>query len=226
MYWRQSSSGRAVFQRLNKHRIHVGPDTLADRFYAPSLLMDVVLILAGVATIAVLAQFAVVLWPVPSTGQIIAVLCVGFAFGPVRGALSLLIYIALGAAGLPIFADAGAGLERLLGPSGGFFAGFVLAAVMAGISAQFGLDRRLRTALPTAVALTLAIYVCGIVWLVAAHDYDFMRAVTVGVLPLLPAALVKAAAASIIMVLAWRADARRVEAEQATIAARVDMLRN
>jgi len=72
---------------------------------------DLVLIAAGTALTSIAAQLTIPLWPVPITGQTFAVLLVGFTLGAVRGALSMVLYLILGVAGLPIFAAGGHGTQ-------------------------------------------------------------------------------------------------------------------
>lgn len=71
--------------------------------------------------------------PVPVTGQVLMVLLAGGLLGPKLGALSQLEYLALGAAGLPIFAGYTGGLLAIAGPSGGYLFGFVAAAWVVGL---------------------------------------------------------------------------------------------
>ena len=91
--------------------------------------------LAGSLVVALAAQFALPLpgTPVPFTLSPLAVLVVGALLGPRLGALSLITYLAMGAAGLPVFAPLGApGLARLFGPTGGYLLAYPLAAASVG----------------------------------------------------------------------------------------------
>lgn len=91
--------------------------------------------LAGALVVAIAAQFALLLpgTPVPFTFSPLAVLMVGALLGPRLGALSLITYLAMGAAGLPVFAPLGApGLARLFGPTGGYLLAYPVAAAFAG----------------------------------------------------------------------------------------------
>src|SRR5207249_10368368 len=98
---------------------------------APLTLRRGVAVLLGTALVAAAAQIAVPLpgTPVPVTLQPLAVLVVGGLLGAPLGAASLLLYLALGAAGLPVFTPFGVpGLGRLLGPTGGYLLAYPLAA--------------------------------------------------------------------------------------------------
>ncbi len=95
------------------------------------------LILCGVfaAVVAVCSWITIPLpfTQVPINLAILGVLLAGGLLGSKYGSLSLLIYILLGAVGLPVFAGFGAGLGVLVGPTGGFVAGYILCAAIAGI---------------------------------------------------------------------------------------------
>ncbi len=126
----------------------------------PALLQDGALILAGTALVALAAQVSVPMWPVPMTLQGLAVLFVGLSLGSRLGALTLLTYLAEGAMGLPVFANGGAGLAYLFGPTGGFLIGFVAMAYIAGLAARAGLVGMTLAALAAAAFL----YVPGLAW--------------------------------------------------------------
>lgn len=166
---------------------------------------DVALVLAGSWLIALSAQVAVPLpfSPVPVTGQTAAVLLVGALLGSRRGSLAVLVYIAQGAAGLPVFAGGAFGLSRVLGPTGGYLLGFVAAAFLVGLLAERGWDRR---PLTTAAAMALGnvvIYTVGALWL-AVFVGGLRQALAVGVVPFLPGDLLKIAVAAILLPAGWK----------------------
>src|SRR4051812_4544510 len=97
-----------------------------------SWLRGLALALLGSLFVAICAQISVPLPFVPITMQTFAVLTVGAALGWRLGALSLVFYIAEGAAGLPVFAEFKAGPAVILGPTGGYIVGFVIAAAVTG----------------------------------------------------------------------------------------------
>lgn len=166
---------------------------------------DAALVLAGSWLIALSAQVAVPLpfSPVPVTGQTAAVLLVGALLGSRRGSLAVLVYIAQGAAGLPVFAGGAFGLSRVLGPTGGYLLGFVAAAFLVGLLAERGWDRR---PLTTAAAMALGnvvIYTVGALWL-AVFVGGLRQALAVGVVPFLPGDLLKIAVAAILLPAGWK----------------------
>ena len=130
-----------------------------------AVLRAVVLAVLGSLFVAACAQITVPLWPVPITGQTFAVLVIGMAYGMRLGAATLLLYLLLGAAGLPVFANQAGSLAVLLGPSGGYIVGFVVAGGVLGYLAERGWDRHAAT---TALALligNIVLYIPGLLWL-------------------------------------------------------------
>src|SRR5215211_7816571 len=109
------------------------PATLADLLLFERItpgIRDIALVVGGAALTALAAQVAfTVPWtPVPYTLQTGAVLLVGTALGTARGTLSMLLYVLVGAAGLPVFAQGSGGAEHLIGATGGYLVGFIVAA--------------------------------------------------------------------------------------------------
>src|ERR1044071_201748 len=129
--------------------------TLAPTIYtrtfpgAAGWLRNVILILLGALLVAALAQIEIPLLftPVPITGQTFGVLLVGAALGSKRGAASLISYLMLGTIGLPFFAGGAHGLNILIGATGGYLIGFIIAAYVIGFLAEKGLERNVRTSI-------------------------------------------------------------------------------
>ncbi|MDY7095584.1 MAG: biotin transporter BioY [Acidobacteriota bacterium] len=142
----------------------------------------------GAALVALAARwsFPVPGSPVPVSAQTLAVLVVGLALGSARGAGALALYLAAGAAGLPVFADGAAGLEHLLGPTGGYLLGFVAGAAVAGRAPVTTTWRRRILLLLAAHGVIFAL---GVPWL--AVFVGTSEAVTAGLLPFLLGALIK-----------------------------------
>jgi biotin transport system substrate-specific component len=169
-----------------------------------SMLATIALVLLGSAVTALLARIAIPLpfTPVPITGQTLGVLLVGAALGSKRGAASMLAYLAEGSVGLPVFAGGAAGPAVLVGPTGGYLFGFVLAAWLVGRLSERSLDRRASTALPAFAAGHLAIFACGVSWL--AVFVGWRSALVGGLLPFIPGAAIKTALAALLLPAAWR----------------------
>lgn len=139
--------------------------TLAQAVFGDlSLARKGALVLAGTVLIAIAAQFSIFIGPVPLSLQSLAVLTVGFALGARLGAATLLVYLAQGAMGLPVFSGGGAGLPYMMGPTGGFLLGFVAMAWLAGWASDTGLARRAVPAIGVALLASAIIYVPGLLW--------------------------------------------------------------
>ena len=123
------------------------------------------LMVMGSAFIALCAQVAVPLWPVPITGQTLAVLVVGMAYGWRLGGATLSLYLCEGAAGLPVFANFSGGPAVLAGPTAGYLLGFVVGAALAGRLAERGWDRSVWHSAAAMALCSLLILACGVVWL-------------------------------------------------------------
>ncbi len=118
---------------------------------------------AALTTLGARVQFQLPFTPVPVTGQVFCVLLAGCVLGARLGFVSQVEYLAAGAAGLPVFA-AGGGAAYLLGPTGGYLAGFPIAALAAG--AISGRRRRCGTGLMMVACLSgvATIYLFGAAW--------------------------------------------------------------
>ena len=138
-------------------------------------LRAIVLALIGSAVLWASAKIQVPFYPVPMTLQTLAVLGLGMAYGWRLAVATLLLYLAQGAFGLPVFAgtpEKGIGLAYMMGPTGGYLLGFLLAATLCGWLAERGWDRNVAT---TALAMLLGnivIYVPGLLWLGAVVGWD------------------------------------------------------
>ena len=168
-------------------------------------LRDMILIVLGTLFVAALAQVKIHLpfTPVPLTGQTFAVLLVGATLGSRRGAVSMALYIALGALGLPIFAGGASGLAYLSGATLGYLVGFVIAAYVIGLLAERGLERSVRTSLIPFLVGTLIIYVCGVAWLTVVLG-NLGKALAAGLVPFLIGDAIKLVAAALVLPAAWK----------------------
>ena len=133
-------------------------------------LSNAVLVVSGVLGLAALAQIAIPVpgSPVPVTGQTLGVLILGTAYGSTLGFTTFALYILAGIAGAPVFADGGQGLDRIVGATGGYLVGMLVATFVLGQLARFRLDRKFLTALPSMLIGTLTTFSFGLIWL---HQY-------------------------------------------------------
>ena len=171
-----------------------------------SLPINLLLVFAGTLLLAISAKIQIPFYPVPLTMQTFVVLLIGFSFGWRLGALTILAYLAQGAMGLPVFADTperGIGIAYMLGPTGGYLLGFVVAAAITGALAERHWDRSLLSAGLAAVIGLAAIYACGLLWLGTLLGWD-KPILAWGLLPFLPGEVLKLALLAGTLPLAWK----------------------
>lgn len=161
-----------------------------------------VLAILGSALIALSAQIRVPLAPVPVTMQTFAVLILAMAYGRRLGVATVALYLAEGALGLPVFAGGAGGIAVLFGPTGGYLAGFVVAAAIVGALAERGWGRSLTSTAFAMLLGNLAIYGPGLAVLGALIGYR--EAVAVGFVPFLAGDALKLALAACALPAAWR----------------------
>ena len=153
---------------------------LAHRLWMPQSralqwLRAAVLAVVGAVILTASAKIQIPFYPVPQTLQTMAVLLIGMAFGAKLGAATVVLYLAAGAAGMPVFAgtpEKGIGMAYMAGPTGGYLLGFVLAAAVCGVFAQLGWARRLWQVAATMLVGNVLIYACGLLWLGTLIGWD------------------------------------------------------
>lgn len=133
--------------------------------------------------------------PVPVTMQTFFVLLSGAWLGGALAGASQIGYLALGILGAPVFSSFGSGLLYLAGPTGGYMAGFVLAAFMTGMGTRYA-GRSYARLLALFLIGDGIILFCGALWLKVLTGYDAARIIQIGVLPFIPGDLLKAAGAA------------------------------
>lgn len=164
------------------------------------------LLIAGSAVMALSARIEIPFWPVPMTLQVLACLTLAGIFGGRFAGAMIGLYLLEGALGLPVFANAparGVGLAYLARPTGGYLAGFVIAAIVTGVWIHRGRLAVLPTVLKMLAGLAI-IYGLGVVWLAQFTGWQSVTAV--GVMPFLVGDFIKVllAAALTIAVARWR----------------------
>lgn len=138
---------------------------------------------ALIAALAIVPAFNI--GPIPITLQTLGVSLAGLCLGPLRGFLAILLYLVVGAAGLPVFAKGGAGLGSFAGPTGGYLISFPLAAAVAGLVALWAVRRGLSGLTPvlfflgTLAARYLVILPLGVLGLMWALPADFGKALAI-----------------------------------------------
>jgi biotin transport system substrate-specific component len=159
---------------------------------AGAILRAALLMLLGSLFLTASAKVQVPFWPVPMTLQSAALMLLGIAYGWRLAGATVLLYLAEGAMGLPVFAGTpalGLGLPYMLGPTGGYLLAFLPAAMLCGLAAERG--RRVSELGIAILAATALIYLLGVAWL--AGFVGFERALALGVAPFLLGDLLKAA---------------------------------
>ena len=165
-----------------------------------SLLMDIVLVLAGAGLTGLLAQWTIPFTPVPMTGQTLAVLLVGASLGAVRGSISMVVYVGLGLVGLPWFADGASGYPAA---TFGYLLGFILAAGLLGTMTRRGSKRSFISMFWAMVAAEVVIYVLGVTWLKVDLGVSWELAIAYGFTPFIFGDMVKAVVAGLLLPVAW-----------------------
>lgn len=173
-----------------------------------TLAKDLLLVVAGIAVVAALAQVEIPMWPVPITGQTLGVMLVGASLGFRRGVAALAGYLVLGLAGAPIFASFTGGIAAVGKPSFGFVIGFVATAAVVGWLAERRWDRRPLLAIALFGAASLVPFVFGIPYMAAVlasmgTPVDLGGALALGFVPFIVGGIVKWAIAAAAMPAAW-----------------------
>lgn len=179
---------------------------LADEIIPASLTRNILLAIAGSILLWISAKVHVPFYPVPMTMQTFAVTVIGMAFGWRLGGATVLLYLAEGAVGLPVFSgtpERGIGLAYMVGPTGGYLLGFFLAAVATGWLAERGWDRTILATLAAMTIGTAIILAVGVAWLGAVIGWD-KPVIALGFTPFIAASALKIALGAAVMPLAWR----------------------
>jgi len=155
-------------------------------------LKNIILVLGGNILLVLSAKSQVPFWPVPMTMQTLVVVLLGVFLGAKLGALTVGLYLAEGVLGMPVFANSperGIGVSYLMGPTGGYLVGFLLAAGVTGFLTARGLTR---SVLGSVIALTAGhgiIFALGLAWLATLIGWE--AAIASGFLPFVAGTVVK-----------------------------------
>lgn len=177
------------------------PVRVADRL-SPRV-RHVALIAMGALFIYLTARIYIQTVPVPLTGQTFGVLTVGAALGFRRGGAAVLLYLLIGLVGLPFFAEGKGGVAVLLGGTGGYLLGFVIAGAVVGRLAELGWDRRLAGSLGAMLIGSLIVYAIGLPWLMVTGGYTVSETLAYGLTPFVLWDLAKLAVAASLFPLGW-----------------------
>ncbi len=169
-------------------------------------IKQVALVVLGIAALAIAAKIKIPMWPVPITMGTFAVLGIGAAYGPRLGFATILGYMIIGALGFDVFAGSSAeknGLEYMMGGTGGYLLGYVLATLALGWAARAGWDRSF---VWMAVAMLIGnalIYIPGLLWLGQLYGWD-KPILEWGLTPFLIGDALKLALAALLLPALWK----------------------
>lgn len=169
-------------------------------------IKQAVLVVLGIAMLAIAAKIKVPMFPVPMTLGTLAVLSIGAAYGPRLGLVTIIGYMLIGALGFDVFAGSSAeaaGLTYMMGGTGGYLVGYVLAVLALGALARMGWDRspvKMGAAMLLGNAL---IYVPGLLWLGTLYGWD-KPILEWGFTPFVLGDLLKLAIAAMVLPMLWK----------------------
>ncbi len=170
------------------------------------LIRNVALTVLGSMALWVSAKISIPFWPVPLTMQTLVVLMIGMAFGARLGVATILLYLAEGAAGLPVLSgtpEKGIGIAYMMSTTGGYLLGFVLAAGLIGFLAERGWDRNPLVTASAMLIGNIVIYIPGLLWLGSIIGWD-KPVFAWGLTPFLAGDALKLALAAILMPALWK----------------------
>lgn len=171
---------------------------------------QVVLVVLGIVALAIAAKIRVPMWPVPITMGTFAVLTIGAAYGPRLGLTTIFGYLIVGALGFDVFAGSSAekfGLSYMMGGTGGYLVGYVLATLALGFAARRGWDRSIVLMAAALLIGNVLIYVPGLVWLGQLYGWD-KPILAWGLTPFLVGDALKLILAALLVPAVWKAVGR------------------
>ena len=170
------------------------------------IVKQAILVVAGIVVLALCAKITVPLWPVPITMGTFAVLTIGAAYGPKLGLTTILGYMLVGAMGFDVFAGSSAekfGLAYMMGGTGGYLVGYVLATAMLGWAARQGWDRSVLWMGLAMLLGNILIYVPGLLWLGVLFGWD-QPILQWGLTPFIAGDAVKLVLAALLVPAVWK----------------------
>jgi biotin transport system substrate-specific component len=179
-------------------------------FPRSSALTEAVFVVGGIGFISLLAQISIPVpgSPVPVTGQTLAVLLIGTTYGARLGVITFASYLLAGIAGAPIFApsatSANHGIDRLVGATGGYLVGMLVASFVLGYLADRKADQKFRTSFPALLFGDLIIFTFGLAWLHASLDMTWAATFKAGFTPFIVGEAIKIAITATSLPLIWR----------------------
>ena len=179
-------------------------------FPRSTALTEALFVVGGIGFISLLAQISLPVpgSPVPVTGQTLAVLLIGTTYGARLGFITFASYLLAGIAGAPIFApsatSANHGLDRIVGATGGYLVGMLVASFVLGYLADRKADQKFRTSFPALLLGDLVIFTFGLAWLHASLDMTWAATIKAGLTPFILGEALKIAITATSLPLVWR----------------------
>jgi biotin transport system substrate-specific component len=163
-------------------------------------------VLGGTLFLAAMAQIALPIpgSPVPVTGQTLGVLLLGTAYGTSLGLTTLLFYLVAGIAGAPVFTGHSSGIDHLVGATGGYLIGMVIAAAVTGFLAGRKWDQKISTVIPTMLLGNVIIFSLGLTWLHLSTGQSWSWTISKGFTPFVIGEALKIAIASTALPTLWK----------------------
>jgi biotin transport system substrate-specific component len=167
------------------------------------IILSISLTALFAALISAGAFISIPIGPVPIVLQNLIALLAGLILGPFLGGAAVALFLLAGILNLPVFAGGTGGIARLLGPTGGYLAGYFIMAVAAGLIAGRPRSDHKKDSYPRMIIAIIAglliVYVPGVYWLKLKAGYDWAKAIGAGFVPFIIGDCIKAAAAIFII---------------------------
>ena len=179
-------------------------------FPRSTAVTEALFVVGGIGFISLLAQISLPVpgSPVPVTGQTLAVLLIGTTYGARLGLLTFASYLLAGIAGAPIFAPSATspnhGIDRIVGATGGYLVGMLVASFVLGYLADRKADQKFRTSFPALLLGDLIIFTLGLTWLHASLDLTWAATFKAGLTPFILGEVLKIAITATSLPLVWR----------------------
>ena len=179
-------------------------------FPRSSALTQALFVVGGIGFISLLAQISVPVpgSPVPVTGQTLGVLLIGTTYGARLGLITFASYLLAGIAGAPIFAPSATspnhGIDRIVGATGGYLFGMLVASFVLGYLADRKADQKFKTSFPALLLGDLIIFAFGLTWLHASLDLTWAATIKAGLTPFILGEALKIAITATSLPLVWR----------------------
>ncbi len=169
-------------------------------------------VIAGVAFLSLLAQIAIPVpgSPVPVTGQTLGVLLLATSYGATLGTTTFLFYLLVGALGVPVFANGGSGLDRIVGATGGYLVGMLLTSALLGYLGGRKWDQKFKTALPAMLIGNVLTFALGLLWLNQFTGKDWAWTISAGLTPFIIGEILKIAIAGTSLPIIWQFVQRKI----------------